>query len=92
MENKDIDVFKEMIKDMKHMLGLDNIKPNIDSYLAYRNYAGFSQKSPIYEKMVELGFAKVVYKKMFSEYIYFLTPSGINYLEDIIGFKIKFDQ
>lgn len=92
MESNDFEILSKMISNMKHILGLNEIKPKNKKYVSYRNWAGYGYKEPIHEKMVEQGYAKVVYKQMFSEYIYSLTPAGIKYLEEILGIKIIFQH
>jgi len=87
-EKTTVNVSIEEITFMKHMIGLDKIKPFEKEYVPYRNYAGYSKKEKNHESLVERGLAKVICREMFHEYIYSLTPQGFIFLEKLLNIKI----
>ena len=76
---------------MKHAVGLNNIRimPKDGKYSAYRNFFGVSAKDVDWEELVTLGYATCNFVQWNQEYIYYVSPKGLEYLERLLGIKIK---
>ena len=79
------------IDKMKHAVGLNNIRtmPKDGKYSAYRNFFAVSEKDPDWEELVTIDFATCRYVQWCREYTYYVSQKGLEYLEKLMGIKIK---
>lgn len=84
----------ETIEEMRHAIGLDYSKPKRGKYKAYRNYCMYTAPHSIWEKLVQKGYAEYRHEKKpgwipNESYWYYLTRTGLDLMETMIGAKIE---
>lgn len=92
--SKEIRLTLSQINKMKHAVGLDLIRymPNDSKYSAYRNFFASQKKDADLEQLVAIGYASSNYVQWADEWIYYITTSGIDYLEKLLNLKIKVNE
>lgn len=83
----------EQIKLMKHSIGFNESKvkgKKNRKYIAYRNYYATSEKyKPELDGLIELGFMNKRDDPFSDGYIFYVTDSGLQFLETLLEVKIK---
>ena len=79
---------EEQLARMKHALGMDNKEPHNGVYHAYRNYSVYGDIHPVWDKLVEFGFAEE--KREDGDYVYVVTLKGMQAVADSTGVLIRY--
>lgn len=96
MNNNTNAIRVEQLDLMKHAIGMDAVKTKRGVYTAYRNRYITYQKCEPWEHLVKCGYATVYNEQpegdALLQYVYSVTRAGMDFIERVLGIKIREDD